>query len=329
MSVTRVALPSISHIVIPETWSCKVLLSASVDAVEYLGDLKSELASRANVIVEVQDKPWCTSKCTEWLQETREPSLSCTYHLHISKGATELALNDEMHGWLRLENKENIDKGVDLLAKTWFQQVVDDRVVAFSPLYLFSFFYVSDGKRRVSWDLYSDVEKPLSAILARLNIAFDFDLESQVVATGALTADPKSKVALSKIQSHFLQNANMWGTDISTDAMYRPAPILKFAAFSPSSEFSVVDDARNDVSSFFVQGWGAVSVLPTNGSNIHSALSGWVGHMRSRLLYLQADPIHDLIKLVEPVAWLNGNFFARCESFSPKCCRNHSRHSMD
>ena len=48
--------------------------------------------------------------------------------------------------WLRLENKENIDKGVDLLAKTWFQQVVDDRVVAFSPLTSCVFCNLQPGK---------------------------------------------------------------------------------------------------------------------------------------------------------------------------------------
>eukprot|EP00397_Hematodinium_sp_SG-2012_P023799 GEMP01024752.1.p1 GENE.GEMP01024752.1~~GEMP01024752.1.p1 ORF type:complete len:471 (+),score=94.91 GEMP01024752.1:120-1532(+) len=307
MAVHRAPLPTLNNVAAPKTWACTVLASASDDAQEYLSALERDIKATFKVSVQVQEKPFCTN-CEDWLQKTQpDASLSCTYRLHVSKGATGLSLNDEMDGWLRLSDQKSVSTGIALLGKTWFQQLHDDRIVATAPLYLFSFYYVSDGLHRVSWDFQSDVESPLSSVLGRINVAFDFDLESQVVNTARLTNKARSEsVVLSKIQSHFLQDANMWGTDITTDSMYRPPPIIKFAAFSPSRPLTVVDEAKNPISSFFIQGWGAVAVMQHNSTNLSSALCGWVGHMRSRLLHLPADPFgYDPLVKISTVSGLS------------------------
>jgi len=290
ISIERVPLPTLNDMLAPQPLACTLRISGSSDALAFVDELKGEMG-KFKVKVQTEDKSFCTTDCDQWLKKERGEKISCSYQLHVSKGKTGLSLNDYADGWLQLADSGSVSKGVELLEKTWFQKLDAPRVVALAPLFSFSFFYVSEGNHRVSWDFVKDIENPLSAVFRRLNVAVDFDVESQVVSSARLTSTARGeKVSLSKIQGHFLQNANMWGSDIGTDQMYRPAPLINFAAFSPSKEIKVLDDSKQAVNSFFLQGWGAVAMMKYNSTDLAPVRNYWVGHIRRELLLLPEDP---------------------------------------
>eukprot|EP00929_Paragymnodinium_shiwhaense_P090708 TRINITY_DN50852_c0_g4_i1.p1 TRINITY_DN50852_c0_g4~~TRINITY_DN50852_c0_g4_i1.p1 ORF type:complete len:552 (-),score=162.10 TRINITY_DN50852_c0_g4_i1:51-1706(-) len=250
-----------------------------------------------------------------------EGSLSRPFVLSIvpSTGGSALLLSTGLEALLRWKRKEG-ETAADLAAvvatalrSTWLRSMsFDSRAALFeiAPSYVMSFFLVGDCQQRVSWDFFGDIVGPyLQPFIARLQLLFDMEMDSQVVQCGALANLARSKedahvADAGDLQDSFLTRASEWpGDTVTKDARWLP-PLLNFVAFKPFEDFTVLDRAQQPQQSFAIPGWGAV-VLTNAGddacySNATGSLadceaarvaSAWAAHLRSWLQLPAEQPL--------------------------------------
>lgn len=163
------------------------------------------------------------------------------------------------------------------LLETWFKKLPllsASALFEIAPSYLFSFFLVSDCNRRVAWDFQKGVHMPyLRRFLARLHSLIDFEVDSQVVQCSSLqgsvsdAGSAKEEVGVEALKADFLRNAGEWpGDTVTTDARWLP-PLIRLAAFWPSTPLKVLDSEHQSQQAFAVPGWGAVAIVGAGGDN--------------------------------------------------------------
>lgn len=204
---------------------------------------------------------------------------SAEFHLVVvpSQSCSTLFLDADTSAILRWQRGgKGVEKPEDLarlatsrLLETWFKQLPlfgVSPLFEIAPSYLFSFFLVSDCTRRVAWDFEKDVFVPyLRGFMGRLHTLFDFDFDSQVVQCSSLKGSAShgtsiSEVDVEDLKADFLQNAGEWpGDTVTTDARWLP-PLVRLAAFWPSTPLRVLDAEQQPQRAFAVPGWGAVAL---------------------------------------------------------------------
>jgi len=221
-----------------------------------------------------------------------------------------------------LTSAEGLSKALGRqLRRTWLLRTKLDPSAALfevAPAYVFSYYLVGDCQQRVAWDFFGDLRRPLLAqLLARLRLLVDIEEESQVVQCGSLGGRSSSGGEIideATLHAEFLRHAGEWpGDAVTQDARWLP-PLLRFAAFKPSTPLRVVDAKRRPQRSFAMQGWGTMAILnassemcgeSTGGARTSSgssasfvskceaqqAASAWVSNLRSWLTLPPDRPV--------------------------------------
>mmetsp|Transcript_125761 Transcript_125761/g.245187 ORF Transcript_125761/g.245187 Transcript_125761/m.245187 type:complete len:591 (-) Transcript_125761:233-2005(-) len=241
----------------------------------------------------------CLAALEEQTPASADTALTNTFEVMVvpvtgGSGCSTLQLgtgrNAVLH-WRRegaLASTEGLSKALGRqLRRTWLLRTKLDPTAALfevAPAYVFSYYLVGDCQQRVAWDFLEVLRKPfLAQLLARLRLLVDIEEESQVVQCGSLGGRSSSggeTINEATLHAEFLRHAGEWpGDAITRDAIWLP-PLLRFAAFKPSTPLRVVDAQRRPQSSFAMQGWGTVAILNTSstlyGENVDAAqnLSG-------------------------------------------------------
>jgi len=167
--------------------------------------------------------------------------------------------------------------GTSRLLDTWFKELPlsgASSLFEMSPSYLFSFFLVSDCERRIAWDFKRSVFSPyLRRFMGRLQSIFDLEIDAQVVQCSSLKGSASktsrgkdiAEVTVEDLKADFLRNAGEWpGDTVTKDATWLP-PLVRLAAFWPSSPLHVLDAEQQPQRAFAVPGWGVVALAGAEG----------------------------------------------------------------